>query len=439
MKRVWRRAVSLFVLSVGVLTGCAGNYYDMMRHVQQAVQLGDYQRADELLSQEKDLAEGRNRLLYLLDKGLLAHLKGQYTESNRLFAEADARIEAEITTVAEVASAWLINDTTQPYEGEDFERVLVHYYLALNYLMLDNLEDALVECRKLNTVLQELNDRYEKKDVYKTDAFVLYLSGLIYEAMGETNDALIDYRNAYDTYAADYQKNYGTSAPSQLLANILRTSSALGFTDVFDTYRQKFGGPTFLTQQEYQDAARLVVIWDNGLVPYKRQRIYRDYIELDEHDKDRGCYVKFAFPEFTKRTPIYQQATVSVGGNTTSLELAEDISQIAIKNLEDRRLRTVVKAVARNALKCLAEHEIAKQNELLGWLFAAFTEVTEQADTRSWLLLPANIQIAQMLVQPGVADVELSFADASGQVTQQRYNGIAFAKGKTTFLIHRTF
>jgi hypothetical protein len=439
MKRVWRRAVYLFVLSVGVLTGCAGNYYDTMRQVQQAVQLGDYQRADELLSKEKDLAEGRNRLLYLLDKGLLAHLNGQYVESNSLFAEADARIEAEITTITEVASEWLINDTTQPYQGEDFERVMVHYYLALNYLMLDNLEDALVECRKLNTVLRELNARYEKKDVYKTDAFVLYLSGLIYEAMGETNDALIDYRNAYDTYVADYQENYGTSAPSQLLENMLRTSSALGFTDVFDTYRQKFEGATLLTQQEYRDAARLVVIWDNGLVPYKRQRVYREYLALDENDKDRGCYVKFAFPEFVKRTPIYQRATVSVGGNTTSLELAEDVSQIALKNLEDRRLRTVVKAVARNALKCLAEHEIAKQNELLGWLFAAFTEVTEQADTRSWLLLPANIQITQLLVQPGVADVELSFTDASGQVTPQRYNGVTFAKGKTTFLIHRTF
>jgi hypothetical protein len=145
------------------------------------------------------------------------------------------------------------------------------------------------------------------------------------------------------------------------------------------------------------------------------------------------------FPEFVNRMPLYQRATISVGGNTASLELAEDVSQIAIKNLEDRRLRTVVKAVARNALKCLAEHEIAKQNELLGWLFAAFTEVTEQADTRSWLLLPANIQITQMLVSPGVADVELSFSDAAGQGITQQYKAMTFKKGKTTFLIHRTF
>jgi hypothetical protein len=435
------RYFCLFALLIFVLTGCAGSYYETMSSIQQAVQLGNYQRADELLSKEKDLAQGRNRLLYLLDKGMIAHLNGQYEESNQIFTQAATRIEElDVTSITGTASEWVINDTTQPYRGEDFEQVMVHYYMALNYLMLGNLQEALVECRQLNTLLRIFNDRYEKKNVYKTDAWILYLSGLIYDALGEINDAFIDYRNAYDTYVSDYQENYGTSAPSQLLEHILRTSSALGFADVFETYRQKFGGETWPTQQEYRNTARLVVIWDNGLIPYKAQRIYREYIRFDTKDKDKGCYVKFAFPEFVKRIPTYQRATVSVSGYTGSLELTEDLSQIAIKNLEDRRLRTIVKAIARNTLKCLAEQEIKKQNEVLGWLFAGLTELTEQADTRSWLLLPANISITQILLPPGVSDVELSFSDALGQVTNsQRYEAMTFEKGRTTFLIHRTF
>ncbi len=430
----------LFALLVVILAGCASSHYETMRGIQQAVQSGDYQSADELLSKEKDLAEGRNRLLYLLDKSMIAHLNGKYEESNRLFTEAEERIEKlDIISITGTASEWLINDITQPYGGEDFERVMVHYYMALNYLMLGELEEALVECRRLNNLLRMFNDRYENKNVYKTDASILYLSGLIYDAMGETNDALIDYRNAYNTYISDYQENYGTSPPLQLLEQILRTSSALGFTDVFETYHQEFQQNTWPTQQEYRDTARLVVIWDNGLIPYKRQRIYRQYIETGNNRKE-GCYVKFAFPEFIQRFPTYTRAMVSVGGNTTSLELAEDLSQIAIKNLEDRRVRTIVKAAARNVLKCLAEHELKEQNEFLGWLFAGITELTEQADTRSWLLLPATIHITQMLLPPGISDVEISFSDASGQfVHQQRYENIAFEKGKTTFLIHRTF
>jgi len=440
MKPVSIRYLFLFALLILVLTGCAGSHYETMRGIQQAVQVGDYQRADELLSKEKDLAQGQNRLLYLLDKGMIAHLNGEYAESNRLFTQAAEHMEQlDFISITGTAAEWLINDTTQPYSGEGFEQVMVHYYIALNYLMLGDLEEALVECRRLNTLLRMLNDRYENKNNYKTDAFVLYLSGLIYDAMGEVNDAFIDYRNAYNTYISDYQENYGTPVPSQLLEQILRTSSALGFAEVFETYRQEFQGDTWPTQQEYRDTARLVVIWDNGLIPYKAQRIYREYIALDD-DKDKGCYVKFAFPEFVKRIPIYRRATVSVGGNTTSLELAEDLSQIAIKNLEDRRVRTIVKAAARNVLKCLAEHELKQRNEVLGWLFAGLTEFTEQADTRSWLLLPANIHVTQMLFPPGVSDVEIFFSDASGLfVHQQFYKDITFEKGKTTFLIHRTF
>lgn len=441
MKPVALRSCALLVMAAVALTGCAGSYYDTMSGVQQAAQRGDYQRADALLSQQQDLAEGRNRLLYLLDKALLAHLNQQYAESNRWFTEAAARIEQlEVTSITGTVSEWLINDSTQPYKGEDFEQVLAHYYMALNYLMLHNLEDALVECRRLNSLLRSFNDRYDNKNVYKTDAFSLYLSGLLYEARGATNDALIDYRQAYNAYLTDYQENYGTAAPAQLLEHILRTAAALGFRDVVETYRKEFPGATWPTQEAYRNAARLVVIWDNGLIPYKAQRIYREFIPLEEHkDKDKGCYVKLAFPEFVPRPPRFTRATVSVNGQTATLELAEDLAQIAVKNLEDRRVRTVVKAVARNAIKCLAEHELDQRNAILGWLFAGLTEITEQADTRSWLLLPANIQITELLLPPGVADVELSLTDISGQVTTQQYKALTFEKDKTTFLLHRTF
>lgn len=434
------RHLSWVLLLAFMLSGCAGSYYDTMHEVQQAVQAGDYQRADELLVQYEDLAEGKDRLLYLLDKGLIAHLNGQYRESNRVFEEAAFLIEQlDYISLTGTASEWIINETTQPYQGEDFERVMVHYYMALNYLMVGELEDALVECRRLNNLLLELNDRYDKKNVYKTDAFILYLSGLIYEAIGATNDAFIDYRHAYNAYLSDYREYYGTPVPTQLLENLLRTSSALGFQDDFDTYARQFQGNYWPTQQEYREAARLVVIWDNGLIPYKAQWIYREYLEFGD-EAEEGCYVKFAFPEFVRRIPSYRQATLMVDGMTQPLELAEDVSQIAIKNLEDRRLRTFAKAVARNVLKCTAEYELKEENEALGWLFALITEFTEQADTRSWLLLPANIHITQMLVPPGVSDVEIIFSNQFGQVTHtQKYDNIILERGRTTFLMHRTF
>ncbi|MDY0091490.1 MAG: hypothetical protein RBT80_02200 [Candidatus Vecturithrix sp.] len=422
------------------LSGCAGTHIDTMRDVQQELIHGNYQRAEDLIVHKEKLQQSKNEALYALEYGIVAHLSGKYAESNRLFEQAVMRMETlKAISITETATEWILTEKTQPYQGEDFEQVIVHYYMALNYLMLGDLQGALVECRRVNTLLRELNDRYEHTNVYKTDAFSLYLSGILYDAMGEVNDAFIDYRNAYNAYREDYQEYYGTPVPEQLKHDLLRTASALGFHDVLHEYQQTFGIRDWPTQQAYRQAARLVVIWENGQIPYKVEKAYRQYVELNDK-KDAGCYLKFAFPEFVTRIPNFSQAIVSVGKTTQTLDLAEDLAQIAIKNLEDRRLRTLAKAAVRNALKCATEYEIEKKNQILGWLFGGLTELTEGADTRQWVLLPANIQIAHLLVEPGIKDVELSFSGIGGQFAFHRvFEQIRLEPGKTTFLIHRTF
>lgn len=423
-----------------LLNGCAGSHFETMRDVQQELLHGNYQRAEDLIANKEKLQQSKNEVLYALEYGIVAHLNGKYAESNRLFEQAVTRMEAlKTASVTETATEWLFTEKIHPYQGEDYEQVLVHYYMALNYLMLGELQEALVECRRVNTLLRELNDRYERKNVYKTDAFSLYLSGILYDAMGEVNDAFIDYRNAYNAYRQDYQEFYGTPVPAQLQYDLLRTASALGFNDELHEYQQTFGIQDWPTPQAYRQAARLVVIWENGQIPFKVEKAYRQYVELNDKE-DAGCYLKFAFPEFVTRIPNFSQAAVTVGKTTQTLALAEDLTQIAVKNLEDRRLRVMAKAAARNILKCTAEYEIEKKNRILGWLFGGLTELTEGADTRQWLLLPANIQVTHLLVEPGIQDVELSFSGIGGQAAYRRvFEQVRLEPGKTTFLIHRTF
>ncbi len=411
-----------------------------MDEVQQAAQTEEYQYAEALIAEHEELRKPENLVLYYLEKGILAHLNGNYRESNQLLSRADHRMEIlEVPSISGTAVEWLLSNKGQPYKGEDFERVMIHYYMALNYLMLDDLEGALVECRRVNTLLREFNDRYEQKNVYKTDAFLLYLSGIIYDALGETNDALIDYRHAYETYTEDYREAYSTPLPQQLKANLLRTSQALGFQDEFEAYRDTFSDPSWPAQQEYRYAARLVVIWENSMIPYKVEQTFREYIELDE-DEDAGCYLKFAFPRLVPRFHTFTRADVSAAGVTQPLELGEDLAQIAEKNLEDRRIRTLARAMSRNVIKCAVEYNLEQENRFLGFLFGLFTEVTEGADTRQWSLLPAEIHITQLLLPPGRTDVDLTFSGSLGQPAQRvRYEDVPLQAGRTQFIIHRTF
>ncbi len=60
--------------------------------------------------------------------------------------------------------ALITNPMVKPYRPEDFEAVLVHFYKALNFIYLKNYEGALIECLRVNIVLQQLNDKYKKNN-----------------------------------------------------------------------------------------------------------------------------------------------------------------------------------------------------------------------------------------------------------------------------------
>ena len=146
------------------------------------------------------------------------------------------------------AAVLISNPEIRPYRPEDFEVIMINFYKALNYLHLNNMEDALVEVRKINIRLQQLNDKYpDHKNRYQRDAFAQLLMGLIYDAAGDYNNAFIAYRNAYNTYQTDYLKNFGLAAPEQLKKDLLRTAYQSGLTQELAGYEKEF-------QQKYTPA-----------------------------------------------------------------------------------------------------------------------------------------------------------------------------------------
>ena len=192
------------------------------------------------------------------------------------------------------------------------------------------------------------------------------------------------------------------------------------------------------------------MIWENGLIPYKAARAFRwdagledvveDIGDDRDDDDDDDCYVKFSFAEFVPRMKMLSQASVTAGGVTRSLELAEDLARIAAKNLEDRRLRTMMQAMSRNLLKCAAQQEFGEKHWFWQLLFAGLTELTEGADVRHWFLLPAEIHITQLLLPPGDTDVVLSYADANGKTLRQAtLENVHLEAGRTKFVVQRTF
>ena len=96
--------------------------------------------------------------------------------------------------------------------------------------------------------------------------FARYLTGILYEAGGDLNNAMVAYRRAYDAYRAKPMGRL-VGVPAALRADLLRVSEALGLTSEFQEYRQAFPDATWHPQRDQRRLAQVVLISYNGRAP----------------------------------------------------------------------------------------------------------------------------------------------------------------------------
>jgi hypothetical protein len=177
-------------------------------------------------------------------------MKGEYAKSNKAFEKAFLFGEDYKVNYFTEAASFLTNPTITLYRGEDHENLLPLYYKALNFLKLNQYEDALVECRRLNIRLQQLSDKYKNPEKYQRDAFIHNLMGIIYQANGDWNNAFIAYRNALEIYNDDYVTMFNVQAPDQLKKDLLISAWRMGFTDEYTIPRSPLAGVILIRIQQ---------------------------------------------------------------------------------------------------------------------------------------------------------------------------------------------
>jgi uncharacterized protein len=421
-----------------------------------------------------------SRVLYSMELGMLQQIAGQYSESNQSLTKAEDLSEALYTRrITSEAEAFLTNDTALPYEGEDFEKVMLNIVMMINYADLGMLDDALVEARKVDHKLSILNDRNAGKMSYSKDPLARYLSGVLYEAVGDLSNALVAYRLAYEAFQ-QARKLYGTPVPDLLRADLLRLSEGMGLTDEHQEYRKEFPGIAWRRVAETKDLAELIFVAGEGRAPMKRD-VFIDvpfsrealavvlatngvvYPNYSDHRAAQsvlygltGRVMRIAVPRFVPRRSRVSQSEAIVSSGVTRLDahlaLMEDVTAIAVKDLEERIVRTTAKAVARAAWKfALAEGvrvglqgAVGRQHggELVGTIAGVLAHVaavgTEEADKRSWLTLPDRIHVGRVLVPPGTYDIEFRWRGLAGEeVAKQPMRRVTLKAGEKRFISTR--
>ena len=409
---------------LAVLSGCATfrSYNSELTGTIDLAAGGNVEAAIKRL--ERNNRFGRKDLLYHLELGELQRLNGHYEESQKAWLTADAQVqEWERVALANPqkllggVSSVLINDKATPYEGHDYEKVMLTTRLALDHLARGDFDTARVDIKRTHeraAIIAELR----RKDLQKTEedagkrgmktgfkelngypvqtidnpeinalknsyesAFSHYLAGFIYEALGEPSLAAAGYRRAIELQPDRPQLDDALAGLDTRVA-----AGDDGYTDV-------------------------LFVLESGTAPARQSRQF----SLPFPHQNRLLIVPVSFPVIVPTQPSFMPAQLQIHGEAPiSTTVLTSIDLMARKALQEEMPGIVLRGIIRSSTKAVAQYQASRSDDsgLAALAMAIGSIVTESADERGWRSLPAQIAIARARIASG--DHILGFGASPG-------------------------
>lgn len=443
----------LFILCATLITlgGCAMSSVfspypvqaEKFRHALYDGQTGMLVDRQAVLMDLADERDSADHMLYMMERGRINQVSGNFSESKTDFEQVIAAFEEQNLaatlqageTAAQGASL-LTNDNAIPYKGSGYERIFVHHHQAFNYLGNGDYDGASVEFRKVALEQRILLEQHEKEvaEAYEEaeesnidvgtlssqfsgmdtiagqvkssfqNAYTFYASAAFWEARGELNTALIDYKKAFEI-------NPDNSIIKQDIARVSK----------------KLGDP--IADAESNEAkpgqGTVVILYEHGFIAAKEE------IKIPVPTFDGGI-ISLAFPYYrTEFWPSSQTLRVMSSDfqEFGTTQQVVDVSALAVKDLKER----IPQLLVRQALRGFAKYQLQKQSGdqlgLAGQLVAnIYNIVSESADRRSWLTLPHTAQVIRINLDAGEQELNLATPGLQSKVT------LDIAENKTLLL-----
>ena len=393
--------MKFFVGCFLLLTGCA-TYQGKVSPARELIQQQKFSEAASLLKPLSEKVNG-DQLVYLMDYGTALHLAGDFEESNKAFLQADKLAEQlDYHSVSKQAGSLLLNEEMVQYKGDTFERVFIHAYLAMNFVSLGKMDEALVEARRINQKYQKF--RMDEKKAFEVNVFGKYLSALIWEATRQWDDAYIAY---LDSYKVDPQ------IPG-IREDLIRMAKLSRRPDEYLKWKKEF--PDVVEDPAWYDQSlgEVFILLQQGWGP-------RKVFSQDSH----------RFPELkpvSSRTQKFKSQLSNRSSSTEDHNLLSrriySVESAAIKTLKDDYAGLVAKRLAGMAAKEVVADQIRQKNELLGFFAWVTLHASDRADLRQWSLLPESIHLIRVPVKPGNLSLNIVGLDSSGLPTGEGSEGL---------------
>jgi hypothetical protein len=424
-----RAVFMLHVLGMSMLLaahGCSSlqNYTHKTAPARMSIDRGDFQGA--LATFPEKSARGKDEVLVRLERGMILQDGGKFALSSSEFEQADRKMgefeeKAMISAgrTAYQAGTLLINEQVMPYEGEDFEKILLHALDAVNYLMRGDLEGARVEIRKSYQKQEELSEKHAKDlekaekeagsqdwersfqqadyrgyerlkqkaaSVYSVyhNAFASYISALVYELTGEPDEAYIDLKKAI----------IASPQSRSIQKDLIRLSRKLNNPEDTRQWEERFG----IVGNIPKKSIDVFVIFSTGLGPYK------EAISFPIPIHEGLVFASLPVYSFTPSAP--SSGTIVSDGMSVETSVVFDTDATAARNLLDDFPIIFVKQIARSYLKAQATSQLAHEHGDWGAIIGTlFSGITERADLRTWSSLPKEIQVGRAFLPQSTKEI----------------------------------
>jgi len=381
----------------------------------------------------------KDRVLYYLDMGMLYHYAQEYEKSNEMLTLAENSMEDLYTkSVSKAALSMLLNDNALEYSGEDYEDIYTNVFKTLNYLELNQFDDAFVEIKRINMKLDLLEDKYGKiaKELNKStsrkvtispgdnrffnDVLGRYLSMLIYEAEGKFDDARIDQEKIQEAFVLQkHIYNFANPIPS----DSLKTEDGkvrVNFLSFIGRAPVKKEYDMFLTTGE-----------DMVMFTGNKPDFFMAPVLMPVGE---GYHFRFSVPYIAPIPSQIKSVRVVVDdGDSYELDKIESIDQIATETFKVKEPIIYLKSLTRTIVKGIAAEKQKKRMReknpgLGGMLMSLATDVavdlTENADLRISHFFPSTAVIGEVSLPAGNHFFKINYYNASGLIIYSENIGV---------------
>jgi len=419
-----RWTLLLSITGMMLLSGCAPK--EVMVKGDTLVAKGAYHKAAKLYEEEIDTGDRtqRNNLLWQLNTGLSYRFDHNNSASIKAFDESEWLIkhfqEQLIgASIGQGASSVLVNDTTRPYFGTQYDGVMANTYKAIDYLAMGKPDSARVE---FNRAI----DRQRRAKAF-------------YAKMIQKNREAIEQESKKDNKGVDTDKSMPAAEkelkekyPSlynfkaypdfinpmvSYMAGVFALSqgdNSKAFGLLKEAYGMNPNNPYIAEDLAYVDglldgqprssAPMVWVIIEDGLAPVKTE--WRMDIPIWIFSNNLN-YVSLALPRIHKRQSAFSGYSVAVEDTVYKSNELADMDRVILTEFKTEYPAIVRRAIFSATTKAIIQYETQRQAQnndgKAGLAFAlasvattAYTIASTQADTRIWTTLPKRFDLIRL-------------------------------------------